>query len=257
MKINFESSTACNAKCTFCPRYDMTRPMGEMSDELFYKIIKDGKDMGIKFYSPFMNGEPFVFPRIWQWLDYMEKEGVWVSLYTNAEFMDVDRLVKYKNIHYVNCSVNAATKETYDKVMRGPKFETVKKNIDALFKKARFMVRTSFITADENVHEVELFKSMYRRKKVNWFANWTGDRHSSLERKGDRGPCYVLFHQMFILWDGRVVPCCMDYDGKQILGDANKQTLKEIWKNTSWMRDKHKRHEFDVPVCKNCNYNVV
>ena len=65
MKIQFESSTACNAKCTFCPRYDMTRPKGEMSDELFYKIIKEGKEIKDSVFIPFLNGEPFVFPRIW------------------------------------------------------------------------------------------------------------------------------------------------------------------------------------------------
>ncbi len=256
MKINFESSTFCNARCTFCPRYEMTRPMGEMSDELFHKIIKDGKAMGVKYYSPFMNGEPFVFPRIWEWLDYMEKEEVMVSLYTNAEFMDVDRLVKYKNIWYVNCSLNAATKETYDKVMRGPDYERVLKNIRDLFRKAPFSVRVSFIITSDNVHEVEQFKSMYRRRKFCGFANWTGDKQNSLARSGDRVPCNVLFTQMFVLWNGLVVPCCMDYNGKQILGDANRQTLKEIRDNAAWMRDKHRRHEFDIPVCQNCNYNV-
>lgn len=257
MKINIESSTSCNARCVFCPRHEMTRPRGEMSDELFHKIIKEAKEMKVRSVSPFMNGEPFVFPRIWQWLDYMEKEGILVSLYTNAEFMDVDRLVKYKNIHYINCSLNAATKETYDKVMRGPNFEIVKRNIDDLFKKAPFKVRVSFLITDENAHELEMFKSMYRRRRICRFANWTGDKHSSLARKGKRIPCLVMFTQMFVLWNGLVVPCCMDYNGKQILGDANYQTLREIWNNAFWMRKKHKNYEFDIPVCQNCNYNVL
>lgn len=258
MKINFESSTSCNARCTFCPRYEMTRPRGEMSDELFHKIIKDGKAMGIRAYSPFMNGEPFVFPRIWQWLDYMEKERVWVSLFTNAEFLDVERLIKYTNIQYVNCSLNAATKETYNKIMRGPNYDIVIKNIDTLLKLAPFHTRVSFVTCDDNIHELEQFKSMYRSKKrkVNGFANWTGDRYAEIARKGNKIPCWVLLHQMFILWDGSVVPCCMDYNGKMILGDANKNTLKEIWDNYSWMRKKHQNFDFDIPVCNNCNYNV-
>lgn len=256
MKINFESSTACQARCTFCPRDNMTRPKGEMSDELFHKIIREGKAMGIKRYSPFLYGEPFIFPRIWQWLDYMEREGVWVALYTNAEFMDVDRLIKYKNIHYVTCSLNAATKETHAKVMRGPKYEAVKKNVDELFKKATFRVRTSFIRTDENIHEVDLFKSMYRKRAVGDFTNWTGDR-SSFRKVTKRVPCYLLFHQMCILWDGKVVPCCNDYNAKQVLGDANKQSLKEIWENAAWIREKHRNLDFNIPVCKDCDYNIV
>ena len=258
MKINFESSTACNARCVFCPRYDMTRPMGEMSDELFHKIIKDGKAMGVRYYSPFMNGEPFVFPRIWEWLDYMEKENVYVALYTNAEFLDVERFIKYKNIWYVNCSLNAATKETYNKVMRGPKWETIKKNIDELYKKAPFSMRVSMVLCDENEHELEQFKTMYRRRRICGFANWTNDRHAEIERKGEKKPCWVLFNQMFILWDGKVVPCCMDYNAKMVLGDANKQTLKEIRDSYGWMRDKHRQGKWDeIPLCRTCNYNCI
>jgi len=234
----------------------MTRKGGEMSDELFHKIIKDGKAMGIYRYSPFMNGEPFVFPRIWEWLDYMEKEGVKVSLYTNAEYLDVERLIKYNNIQYINCSVNAATEETYDKIMRGSDYKKVIKNVNELFNKASFMVRASFIRCEENIHEEEEFKKMFPKTKVEQFDDWIGARHSKYERRGKRVPCYVLFNQMFILWDGRVVPCCMDFDAKMVLGDANRQSLKEIWDSYKWMREKHRNDDFDIPICNKCNYNV-
>jgi len=256
VKINFESSTNCNARCTFCPRYEMTRLMGEMSDDLFHKIIKDGKEMGIRRFSPFMNGEPFVFSRIWEWLDYMQKERVSVSLFTNAEYLDVDRLIKYKNIEYVNCSLNAVTKETYDKVMRGPDFEACKRNAENLMKNAPFRTRVSFVKCDDNIHELEEFKKIFPKNKVCGFANWTGDRQAKVARKGKKVPCWVLLNQIFILWDGRVVPCCMDYNGKQILGDVNKNSIKEIWDSYAWMREKHQNYEFDIPVCSKCNYNV-
>lgn len=255
-KINIECSTYCNARCTFCPRYDITRGHGTMKDELFHKIIKEGKEMGVTHFTPFLMGEPFVFPRIWEWLDYMEKEKVQVSLYTNGIHIDVDRLVKYKNIRYLTFSVNAATKETHKKVMRGPDFDVVRKNFEYARKKASFFVRASFVVVEENQHEIEQFKKMFKRAEVTGFANWTGDRHSALARTGKRAPCWVLFHQMTILYDGTAVPCCMDYDGKQALGDADLQPLKEIWKNAEWMRERHKNCDFDTYVCRKCNYNV-
>lgn len=260
MKIQFESSTACNAKCVFCPRYDMTRPMGEMSDELFHKIIKDGKEIRNSFFVPFLNGEPFVFPRIWKWLDYMKDEKVRIHLYTNAEFMDVDRLIKYPNISCVCCSVNAATKETYDKVVRGPKYEAVKANIENLIKKAPetgFRVFVSMVIVDDNKHEVDMFKKIWGKNAIfGEFKNWAGARHDKLERTGKRKPCWALLNTISILWDGRVVPCCMDYDGKLILGDANKQTLTEIWHQSYWMRKCHRKLDFDMVPCKDCNHNI-
>ena len=257
MKINFESSTACNAKCVFCPHAGMTRPQGQMGDELFHKIIKEGKEMGVKSYSPFLMGEPFVFPKIWEWLDYMEKEGVFVSLYTNAEYLDVDRLLKYKNISYVNCSLNATTPETHKKVMGISNWEKVKKNIGRLYKEAPFSVHVSFIRCDENVNEVEEFKKQYHRRRIGMSGSWTNVIHNSQEMNGKKKPCFVLLSQMFILWDGRVTPCCMDYDGKMVLGDANKQSLKEIWNSYKWMRDKHRQGKWDeIEICKTCNYNT-
>lgn len=253
-----ESSTFCNARCLFCPRYEMKRKMGEMSDEIFYKVIKDGKEINAKFYSPFLNGEPFVFPRIWEWLDYMKKEEVQFSLYTNAEFMDVDRLVSYPNVRYVNCSLNGATKETYDKIMRGPDYERSKKNIEELIKKANFRVQVSMVVTEDNVKEIDQFNKMWGKySKMRSFKNWGGDRHSSFEDKGEKKPCWAVLNTMVILWDGRVVPCCMDYDGKLILGDIKKQSLKEIWHNSYWLREKHRKLDFSMIPCKECNYNAV
>jgi radical SAM protein with 4Fe4S-binding SPASM domain len=230
--------------------------MGEMSDELFHKIIKEGKEMKAAFFSPFLNGEPFVFSRMWKWLDYMEKEGVQTVLYTNGEFLDVDRLIKYKNIRYVNCSFNGATKETYDKVMRRPDYDTCLKNIKELVEKAPFNVKVSMVVTEDNQHETELFKKMWgTKRKMRPFLNWAGGEKSSIAKIGGKKPCYSLLQHMTILWDGRVVPCCMDWDGEMILGDVNKNTLKEIWDSYEWMREKHKNLDFDIPICKKCNFN--
>jgi radical SAM protein with 4Fe4S-binding SPASM domain len=187
----------------------------------------------------------------------MEKEEVKVALYTNGVYVDVDRVVKYKNISLLSFSVNSATEETHQKVMHLSNFAVVKENYEKARKLAPFPVRTTFVITQDNVHEVELYKKTFDKTATTGFSNWTGDKHDDLERKGERVPCWVVFRQMMILWDGRVVPCCSDYDGKQIMGDANKQTLKEIWESSSWLREKHKRCEFDTPICKECNYNVA
>jgi len=259
MKIQFESSTACNARCTICPRYDMTRPMGEMSDKLFYKIIKEGKELGANRFYPFLNGEPFVFSRIWQWLDYMKEEKVSFALYTNAEFMNVDRIIQYPNMRYINCSFNGATKETYDKLMRGPDFETAKKNIEDLIKKAPFRVQVSMVVTEENEHEIEVFKKMWGRKaKISQFVNYANARHSAIEKKGNkRVPCYEILNSINILWDGRVCLCCMDHDGRVTFGDLNKESLKDIVKRIEPLKERHRALDFDMLLCRDCNYNMV
>lgn len=254
MVIQLESSTNCNARCIFCPRYEMTRPMGTMNDDLFYKIIKEGKELRIKDFYPFLNGEPFVFPKIWEWLDYMEKEGVRVSLYTNAELMDVDRLIEYKNINYVNCSLNATTEETYNKIMRGPNFNKVIENIKKLVDKARFRVNVSMVETKENTHEVEEFKKLWKKTTIVKYLNWGGAR--PVEFDGKKKPCCNLLNNINILWDGRVCLCCMDYNGQVILGDISKEPLKDILERKKLLEDRHKKLDFNMPLCENCNRNI-
>jgi radical SAM protein with 4Fe4S-binding SPASM domain len=255
VKIQFESATSCNAKCKFCPRYDMTRPKGEMSDELFHKIIQDSKEFKHAEIVPFLNGEPFIFSRIWEWLDYMKDLKVY--LFTNAELIDVDRIVKYTNIRYICCSVNAATKETYDKIMRGPDFNKVISNVQELIKKAPFPVYVSMVITEDNKHEWKLFKKTWGKNHIfGEFKNWGGARHDATERSGTRKLCLIALKTMSILWDGRVVACCMDYDGKLILGDVNKQSLMEIYHQSKWFRNKHRSLDFNIEPCKNCNHNT-
>ena len=258
MKLQFESTSACNARCTFCPRYDMTRPMGSMSDELFHKIIKEGKELKVTEWLPFLNGEPFIFPRIWQWLDYMKDNDCRTYLFTNAEFIDVDRIVTYSNIRYICCSINSASKETHAKVMRGPNYDVVKKNIEELIANAPFKVWVSMVVTSDNEHEVGEFKKIWgKRAMLGEFKNWGGARHDKLERMGTRVPCVSLLKGMTILWDGRVVPCCLDYDGTLILGDANTQSLKEIWQKSKWIRERHNNLDFSMLPCRDCNQNIV
>lgn len=257
MKIQFESSTTCNAKCTFCPRYDMTRPMGEMSDELFHKIIKESKIFRNPEIVPFLNGEPFVFFRIWEWLDYMRDNECRVYLFTNAELIDVDRIIKYPNIRYVCCSINAATKETHSAIMRGPNYEVVEAKVQELIKKASFPIYVSMVEVERNQHEVESFREKWGKRVTHGeFKNWGGARHDKLEKAGVRKPCLALLRTITILWDGRVVPCCMDYNGQLILGDANTQTLSEILINSKWLRKRHMKLDFNMIPCKDCNHNI-
>jgi radical SAM protein with 4Fe4S-binding SPASM domain len=237
----------------------MTRPRGEMSDELFHKIVKEGKEMSDPFFVPFLNGEPFVFPKIWEWLDYLEREKCRVHIYTNAEFLDVDRLIKYKNIALICCSINAATEETYDKIMRGPDFEKVVKNVEELFEKSKLkQLFASMVIVDANKHETEMFREKWGKHTIfGEFKNWGGLKHDRLERHGKRNPCWGVFNTINILWDGRVVPCCMDYDGRLILGDVNENTLTEIFHKAKWLRDKHRALKFNYIPCEECNQNIL
>ena len=258
--IQFEISTFCNANCVFCPRGSMTRPQGTMSDEMFHKIIREGKAMGVHRFIPFLNGEPFMNRQIFDWLDYMQAEKVSTCLFTNAELLDkekIDKLIKYTNIEYINCSFNAATEETRIKIMPGSNYERTKKNIEYLISVAPFKIKVGMTVIEENQPEVEAFGKLWgSHSKFGDFVNWAGNKHDLLEKSGDRIPCPQLLEHLNILWDGRVCLCCFDFDGQVILGDLNKQSLEEIWNNSKTLRDRHLALDFKMNLCDKCNANA-
>ena len=258
--IQFEISTFCNANCIFCPHSEMTRPQGTMSDEMFHRIIKEGKEMGVRRFILFLNGEPFVNTKIFEWLDYMQEKNVKTLLFTNASLLNkekIDKLVQYKNIKRINCSINAASKEIYDKVTRGPNYNKVVENVKYLLEKAPFHVTSEMTVVKENAHEIsEFIKTWKGHNHINTFANWAGYRHNSVETTGEKVYCSSL-NNMYILWDGRVCLCCMDFDGHVILGDLNKQSLQEVWDNSESVRSRHSVLDFDMDLCRDCNLNCI
>jgi len=45
----------------------------------------------------------------------------------------------------------------------------------------------------------------------------------------EHGFCASPFEQLFISWDGVCTPCCLDYDCRIVVGDANNESLTDIW----------------------------
>ena len=254
--IQIESSTACNGRCTFCPRFDMKRKSGSMTDELFYKIVDEATEMGVTKITPFLNGEPFLFPRLFSWLDYLRDRHITFDLYTNASMMNkekADKINTYENIEHLCFSMHGWNKETYEKQM-GINYEVSKRNVDYFISIAKIPYRVHMIASEDNIPGAEEFRKTWGENAAMFkYANWAGARPADMS--GEQHPCQRILEEMTVYWDGRVNLCCMDSDGGVILGDLNTQTVKEVWESNQWMRDRHKNLDFDLTLCRDCNFN--
>ena len=70
------------------------------------------------------------------------------------------------------------------------------------------------------------------------------------------GTCHALETHVGILLDGRVVACCLDYQGKISLGNIQEQSLDEILKAplAQKLREGFKKRELRHPLCRNCSF---
>ena len=267
--IQFESSSACNAACRFCTHPDMTRK-GRMTEELFHSIVEQGIDMGVLHYYPFFLSEPLADVRLRDWMNYLDERVASFSIFTNAQLLTpetADWLLRAPNIQTLWISFYGVTKEVYETAMQGLSFEISSANVDyaiALFEQLgesgesrpeHLFVRMS--EYEDNAGQVAAFKERFGSyAAVRRHVNWAGDRPSSYARMDlPQWPCSRIMDQMYITFEGKVVLCCLDGHGKVVLGDANTEPLRDVWKRAQGIRDAHRAFDFDFHLCRTCSLN--
>ena len=171
-------------------------------------------------------------------------------------------------------SLDGTGSQTYEELRSGAEFTRTMSNVRSFIgmKVARKLelpkVAVSLIEMKKTKEEIEDFRKMWNIEGVDeimikQFSYWDGSideiNKMALEDIGSKKgyACLELWNSVCILWDGRVVPCCQDYDGKYILGDLNEKSLKEIWNDMPMrmLRKMHLEKKADrLRLCKNCKF---
>lgn len=242
--IFLEPTNICNSNCTFCPRELLTRPKDIMSFDTFKKIVHDIKAMNdahkgtMKVISFSTFGEPLIDKNIFEKIRYAKKQlnDVSIEIYTNGSLINEENA---KNIiesgtDLVKISFEGFSKELYEKIRVGLKFDIVKKNIIRLCKmvegtKTEVVMPVVMEKKYEKFEEefVKYWKSKVSKVYITKIHNWGGDYGEYLKEKPV--VCGNFWNQMSIHWNGDVLTCCHDFDGKIKLGNVKDHSLTEFW----------------------------
>jgi len=274
--IEIGITNKCNANCIMCPHKNIKK-FGTMPMSLYRKIIDDAHNCGIKSVNLTFFGEPMLDPELEKKIEYTVKKGMKVSFFTNASLMTKDRSIKIikAGISSIIVSMDSMNKKTYEKIRGNLKYDIVKKNIldflDAR-KELRKNVNVSMtaVLMDENYDELKSYYKFWKTRVDSINLVNMQNRSDSFEKKSKkslfykeglvREPCRLLWSTMVIDWDGEVVLCCNDYMHEIVLGDLNKQTIREIWNGQKLkiIRDIHKKRDFSsMPFCDKCNKRTI
>lgn len=87
--------------------------------------------------------------------------------------------------------------------------------------------------------------------------SWNGNNQSVVENT-KKPACYGLIHQIGILSNGVVVPCCIDVNGIINLGNIKTQSLKSILHSAyaRELRQSFLTHKIKEPLCQHCDYRI-
>jgi radical SAM protein with 4Fe4S-binding SPASM domain len=273
-----ESTNYCNIKCIMCPRGEpdiMTRSVGHMDSALFDKILADA----VFFSSPcwfHWFGEPLLNPRLFEQIAVAKRKVPNLGMSTNATLLHAKNAQRIldSGLDTLMIALDGATKEVYEAVRKGPfTFEQVRDNVEqflALKKgKPRPWTILSIIAMDKTAPELELFKEFWLARGADevlfkGYVAWGRQDPTFLElatpewRTRLMAPrphnCKFLWESVVIGWDGRVLPCCFDYDAQMVMGDLKTQSLTDIWNSPAYieLRRAELQGRNCNPLCAKC-----
>lgn len=266
-RIGIEGYNVCNLKCIMCPYPNMTRKKEVMSMELFSKIIDDAVNAGIQRVELNFYNEPFLDPFLFKRAEYAKEKGMVVEFYSNGTALNEknSNLLFDSQVDKIIFSIDGLNKETYEKIRVGSKLQEVTSNIQDLIARRRErnlkkpQIGIWFVAQRDNYREIKEFVKKWRRDVDEVIISRADARRTKnvlplkTSSKPKRSyPCKSFFSDMWVMSDGQVAMCCMDYNGSIILGDLKKQSIDNVWNSGIYSRIRQlhlSREALKVDVC--------
>ena len=247
-KAYLEITNVCNLHCSFCP--GSQRPQGFLSPEGF-RLLAGRLRPHTQYLYLHLMGEPLLHPQLEQLLEAGEELGFRIMITTNGTLLPRrgELLCSSPAVHRVSISLHSFEGN------KGGDGE-LGSYLDGCFAFARQAAEAGrrcalrlwnldgAETAGANTRNEAILEHMARYFPRPWKEGWQGvtlapnvflewgERFewpdlAAGEHTG-RAFCYGLRDQVGVLWDGTVVPCCLDHEGDIPLGNLYDQSLEEI-----------------------------
>lgn len=205
-----ETTNRCNAKCKYCPHSKMRRLKGDVSYNTVSKVYDYCKRIGQDYIALHHMGEPLLHPNIISIISLFESANIHTEISTNGLLISkFGALLLHSRITRIRIAVDYfySDKDYLQSI----------DNFLKLAKKYKTEVRVHTIEGNDlSMLLKHSSDNIIIEQKT--FDNWAGaiEATSQLDKSEE---CYFKkYNYVVVLWDGRIVPCCMDYDGNHIIG---------------------------------------
>ena len=266
-KIYVEISNLCNLSCAFCP--GTKRQKGRMTVESFAQLLPKLRPFTEYLYFHLM-GEPLCHPELKEFLDLAKDFKV--ILTTNGTLLakQQETLLAAPNLHKVNISLHAfeandlkvpfadylADCFRFGQAAQGEKLTVYRlwnqggqdeKNEEILSAMETYFPKPW----TEKRQGIQIGNKVFleQGEKFDWPDLQAEEDTESLF-------CYGLRDQLGVLWDGTVVPCCLDHEGDIALGNLFHQEMDEILESSraQALYDGFTARQAVEPLCRRCGY---
>jgi len=273
--LNVELTNFCNLKCRYCI-LDNSRAKGFMDIRILEKIISEINNqlVSVKNIALHDAGESLLHPDLGEFLELLalskhtNPSFPKISIQTNGVLMTplIRKIILKSNaLDFVSFSIDGGNKKDFEHLRKGAIWEKVIKNIDdfiSLNNKLGKKVATGMtsISLGKPQYSPE-FKKLV--KKLDSFQSivphdWDGSKKFKdlkIKKESKKSFCHFIFNSLAIKWDGKVVACCNDLNGRIIIGDFIKQSIKEIYfgpLRSAILLNMAKGQRQENALCQNC-----
>ncbi len=273
--INIEPTSYCNLNCSMCP-LDDSRKKGFMDFDLYKKIVDQSSKMKINIARLFLAGEPFLYKEIDKMISYAHKKNMKVEIHTNGTLLtkEMSDKILLDPPDYLSFSIDGNSEKEYNEMRINADFnQMMDKVIYFLKEKKRKKIKIPFVIIQnmiwykpeekEQKNLIKYFKDLPINDFKQMYPYVWGDEVKNTQNTSQFRPqgkhyvgCSAPWDHISICWDGTVVSCCEDLNGKQIIGNVNEEPLQKIWhgKNLIKIRKAIKKRNFDgLNLCQSCH----
>ncbi len=287
--VKIELTGKCNFNCAFCARGKRLRNQEHMSQRLYARLMLEMRDAGVTEAGLFFLGESLMVP----WLDDAVAfaknwaEYPYVFLTTNASLATPEKVqsLMEAGLDSLKFSLNYADAEQFAAIaqVKPSIWPTMLANIAAA-KTVRDQVEArtghrcglfaSYIQYDgaqgermkvvlddlrpylDEVYALPLYSQADLVGADEAERGWaiTAGNQGRLGAMREPIPCWSVFTEARITWDGKLAACCFDHRGDFEMADLTKVGFMEGWHSDKFqaLRKAHLAGDVTGTACENC-----
>jgi molybdenum cofactor biosynthesis enzyme MoaA len=274
--VQIQTITGCNADCIFCPNGKTRRkiPQGRRMDrDLYRSIVDQSIAMGIRRYSVYLMNEPMLDRELPERIAYIAariKKPQYVKVTSHGGLL-TEQMAKGlldSGLSKLKISVQSLDAETYRRIMGLPLDKTLK-NIDRFlalknqggYKRPKLEI--VMVDSVQTHDEIPRIRQYWQDRNINLYIEPVenrADQHNirdtavSAQKLKAFAWCRRLMEQVYVLYDGRMLQCCADWEQQSLMGDLTKDRLSDIWHGKLYTGYRRRFADGDVSgmICACC-----
>lgn len=250
-QVMIQTISSCNGLCNFCPYSKFKNSeQGIMSEGLYRKIIDECSRYNVSTIFLYLMNEPLLDKYFIKRAKYAKEKNpnAQIIVYSNGSILTkkkIEESIPFVDLFAIN--IYGVSKEYYESNM-GLNFDRTLKNLEYLsgilgsYSK-KLCVISLLREEDATISNIKKIKSFWKKKRINVQIRLATDRAQNIKevcpkKKILSSGCWFdpFLKKIHILYNGKVILCCMDWGKEIILGDVKTKNIYDIWNSKKYQR---------------------